>query len=231
MYCPREIVFTRNCPIYSKKSANKEYISVAECIGVPLSIKSVSPHLTRHNCYLLTDMSAFPSVEPLTFDGAPSVAFGALNSTASLNFLAPEHISSLPQVWKQKIEEWTAQLVTWQHGEVGENVKVEDYVEPLQIQVCARMDDLEKFKVSPGSMFTAMEREAICSFVISAVYDADVKGGMLMFPVGEPEDPDMTSLPDIYAFYESTFRALGGPYIFLAFSHANIKAYVEGIVV
>jgi len=174
-------------------------------------------------------MSVFPSVEPLTFDGAPSAAFGALNSTASLNFMAPEHISSLPQVWKQKIEEWTAQLVTW-HGE-GENVNVKDYVESLQIQVCARMDDLEKFKVSPGPMFTAMEREAICSFVISAVYDADVKGGMLMFPVGEPEDPDMTSLPDIYAFYESTFRALGGPYIFLAFSHANIKAYVEGIVV
>lgn len=162
--------------------------------------------------------SAGPSADPF------EALFGSVPlSTASLNMFEPR-ITTLPFAWKEKVDVWAADLVSWTTGH-GVNVNVHKYVQYLLKEISSNLDELEKYRVSTIPIFSLQEREVICCFVASAVYDADVAAGMDMFDIPGPES-HLSDIREIYDFYESTFSSLGGDYVFLCHSRVHVLAYV-----
>lgn len=164
------------------------------------------------------DLTASPSADPF------EAIFGSVPlSTASLNMFEPR-ITTLPVAWKEKVDLWAGDMVTWTNGH-GVNVNVHKYVQDLLKEVSSNLDELEKYRVSTIPIFSLQEREVICCFVVSAVYDADVAAGMDMFDITGP-DSHLTDIREIYDFYESKFKSLGGDYAFLCHSRTHVLAYV-----
>jgi len=154
--------------------------------------------------------------EPFPVFPAPDWVHGMLLTSSA--DLVSHSVSSLPSVWKQKIADWSKLLVS---PSSAEHRDIEVYVTELKKQVSGMVDSLGKYRVSTRPMFTEAEREAIYKFVISTVYDTDVRSGMV--PVRFPEpDLSMTDLGDLYAFYEGTCKSLGGIYVFLCYSNIHV---------
>ena len=137
--------------------------------------------------------------------------------------LVSHSVSSLPSVWKQKIAEWATILVS---PSSDEHLDIEAYVTELKYKVSEMVDSLGKYRVSNRPMFSEAEREAIYKFVISTVYDADVRSGMSPCRFSEP-DVSMTDLGDLYTFYEETCNSFGGIYIYLCYSDVCVMSWAN----